>query len=204
MSGEEQNIIDFYTHFIDKYHPTSSMAVGWSTKEKQNLIHFELLRELLKNVNDRDYTILDVGCGVGALSDKVLGEYTGIDMHPRMIEEAKKLYPDKTFINKSLEQYNVKHDYGVCAGSFNYLGDGKDKPYYIIEELYKVLNQMGDLCRKGFSISYNVDIEGDYYVNSIRRTFINSELIRYCFYHFKRCTFRADYLDDDFMITVFK
>jgi len=47
--------------------------------------------------NDR---ILDVGCGNGRLTkifDKVKVNYTGIDISPRMLEQAKKLFPNHTF-----------------------------------------------------------------------------------------------------------
>lgn len=42
--------------------------------------------------------ILEIGCGQGVCSTKVTAKYTGIDPSQVMIDRAKELYPDRTFL----------------------------------------------------------------------------------------------------------
>lgn len=64
---------------------------GWkATKELAELCH----------INSNKY-VLVVGCGTGISANKLYKEYgckmLGIDIHPRMVEQAKKEYPDIKF-----------------------------------------------------------------------------------------------------------
>ena len=71
--------------------------------------------------------ILDVGCGLGAywgyLKDQeVRVKYTGIDLFPNVIQEAKTIYPDARFEVRNLlaRPYPTRSfDYSFLSGVFN-------------------------------------------------------------------------------------
>lgn len=66
------------------------------------------------------WSVIDVGCGFGALSDLVPPEskYLGIDISPDLIEIAKLRYPDKAFqvvdISNRTEFEDRQFDIAIC------------------------------------------------------------------------------------------
>ena len=70
-------------------------------------------------------SVLDVGCGVGHLIDHFnnIGldvQYTGLDTNRYAIEQAQKIYEDKTFIHGTLDVIDETYDWGLASGIFNY------------------------------------------------------------------------------------
>ena len=71
--------------------------------------------------------VLDVGCGLGAFwgflkRGKIKAHYTGIDLFPNVIEEARKLYPEAAFENRVLTARPFRpgaFDYAFLSGVFN-------------------------------------------------------------------------------------
>ena len=83
---------DHYQMTFNDYGATSK-GVDWGDKEWAALLRQRKMLEILKNRNFS--TILDVGCGYGALADLIHKEkfnlkYCGIDVVEEMIREAKK------------------------------------------------------------------------------------------------------------------
>jgi SAM-dependent methyltransferase len=112
-----------YTETFSKHGPTSR-GVDWS----DSVVKEELrLSKVLGVIRDRDstngFSVLDVGCGYGTAL-KYLREksdnftYVGIDLVAAMIEEAKTLYPDQSFICGDFleENFNDYFDYVICNG----------------------------------------------------------------------------------------
>lgn len=51
--------------------------------------------------------VLDIGCGRGEFSRYVSGEYTGVDKDKEIVVEAKKRFPDKTFLVKDIHKDKI-------------------------------------------------------------------------------------------------
>jgi trans-aconitate methyltransferase len=97
--------------------------VGWKTAESQK-VRFKALARVAPLNGSK---ILDVGCGLGAFwgylqKRKISVQYTGIDLFPNMIQEARELYPDVRFEVRHIlaRPYSPKSfDYSFLSGVFN-------------------------------------------------------------------------------------
>jgi SAM-dependent methyltransferase len=97
--------------------------VGWKTAESQR-VRFEALTWVAPLKGSK---ILDVGCGLGAFwgylkEQEISVKYTGIDLFPEVIQEAKKLYPDARFAARQILRHPYparSFDYSFLSGVFN-------------------------------------------------------------------------------------
>jgi SAM-dependent methyltransferase len=104
-------------------HETPEKKVGWKTLESQR-VRFEMLTWVapLKRAK-----ILDIGCGLGGFwaylkEQEVPVRYTGVDLIPEMIEEAKALHPDAHFSARNILRHPYparSFDYCFLSGVFN-------------------------------------------------------------------------------------
>ncbi len=86
---------------------------------------------------DETASVLEIGCGTGELIAKVKGRHkTGIDFSGKMIEEAKKQFPDIEFICCPAEELETdkKYDVVILSNLIGYLTDIQA----VFEELHKV------------------------------------------------------------------
>ena len=91
------DIIKHYNKLIKKY-GMNPRGLGWK-KERQNL-RFAIFCEIFDFNNSR---ILDFGCGLADCYNYLILknysiDYTGLDINPSLIKEAKKRYPKTKFI----------------------------------------------------------------------------------------------------------
>ena len=144
---------NYYEGKLREYGPTSR-GVDWNSKESQEL-RFRQLMKVVKNHNGR-FTILDFGCGYGALFDYLKNnyqdfDYTGFDVSKAMIDQAKKLHPDlKNSWVYSIEKLK-KFDFVIASGLFNVKLNYNDKEW--LQYVLKTLKQFNELCLKGFSFN---------------------------------------------------
>lgn len=104
-------------------HDAPERKVGWQTAESQR-VRFEALAIVGPLENTR---ILDVGCGLGAffayLKEKKLKvDYTGVDLFPGVIREAKQLYPEGKFQVRNIlaRPFSPRtFDFSFLSGVFN-------------------------------------------------------------------------------------
>jgi SAM-dependent methyltransferase len=104
-------------------HLSPEKRVGWLTAESQK-VRFEALAsvEPLEGMK-----ILDLGCGLGGLygflKERGIGvDYTGVDLFPPLIQEARKLNPGIRFETRVLlaQPYPSRNfDYVFLSGVFN-------------------------------------------------------------------------------------
>ena len=102
---------------------TPEQKVGWQTAQSQK-VRFETLAAIgpLKGAK-----ILDVGCGLGAYWGYLKGQetradYTGVDLFPNVIRQAKLAYPDTRFEARNILQRPFRpgsFDYAFLSGVFN-------------------------------------------------------------------------------------
>jgi SAM-dependent methyltransferase len=103
-------------------HGATAAGVDWNSAESQRLRFEQLLRVV---ASDRTFSILDFGCGYGALVEELVRrgwnfEYFGYDISHQMLERAHSLYGGDhrcSFLEPGEPLPQV--DYVVASGVFN-------------------------------------------------------------------------------------
>ena len=111
-------------------HGENYKALDWNSPESQRL-RFKIFKEIfIYGKKASGISLLDVGCGLGDLYGFLKAEgllnrhrisYTGSDISARLLEAARKRYPDALFELKDIleDRYIPKYDYVFCSGVFN-------------------------------------------------------------------------------------
>ncbi len=134
----------------------SSEGVDWNSKASHYLRFEQLTKNFLMN---EDTTILDYGCGYGALIDFFkekntnFKKYVGFDISEEMIQKARELFKDHSvsFLYNQNELEDKKFDYVVANGIFNVRLDEKDDVW--LAYILKTLDHMNSISEKGFSFN---------------------------------------------------
>ncbi|MCP4022596.1 MAG: methyltransferase domain-containing protein [Desulfobacteraceae bacterium] len=142
------------SHYSQKIqtHGSNYKGVDWGSKQGQKIRFEQLLRFL--NL-DENITIIDYGCGYGALLDVLSakhfkGTYQGYDISAAMIQKAKTRQTSGQFhLSFTSDAAQLKtSDYTLTSGIFNVKLETPDDQWlpYILHTLEKI----ADLSRKGF------------------------------------------------------
>lgn len=132
-------------YFTDKLneHGATYKGVDYNSTESQELRFFQLLKVI--DMGKR-YSLLDFGCGYGAMYDYLIRlghdlHYVGYDIADSMIIKGRELHPDNTdcqFTNR-LDEVPML-DYAVVSGTFNMKLDADHDSWTTI--VLEALNQM--------------------------------------------------------------
>jgi len=147
-----QKAAEYYTQKV-RMHGPSPRGVDWNGEESQ-LIRFEQLCKIISAVEGEPFSILDYGCGYGALIDFLKQryknfDYTGFDVSEEMVTQARNLYPAYRFTSDEREL--SPHDYVVASGVFNVKLDIPSDEW---EDYVKAhLHYLDSLSRKGFAFN---------------------------------------------------
>ena len=135
-------------------HGASALGVGWNSDESQNT-RFD---QLLKIIEMPSFSILDYGCGYGALAVYMeqkgyQANYHGFDILESAIEIARRTQNHKqhrTFFTEKDELPIC--DYVVASGVFNVRGEQSFETWtgYVIQSLH----HFNELSRKGFASNF--------------------------------------------------
>lgn len=114
-------IVEYYEGKLAAFGP-SARGMDWKDEASQIKRFEQLMRALPITLRSGRFTILDYGCGSGALLPFLLERgydcaYTGYDRSPRMIAEAQRVHPGATFTSKW--ETVAPADYVVASGVFN-------------------------------------------------------------------------------------
>jgi SAM-dependent methyltransferase len=149
--------LDHVKSYFDKRiqeHGASPRGSDWNSEESQN-IRFD---QLLKVVETQSFSLLDYGCGYGALADYLAAkgfevDYFGYDILESAIETARKAHSDKPrrsfFTDKS--QLPIC-DYAVASGIFNFRGEQSFEDW--TDYVLGVLTEFNQLSLRGFSSNF--------------------------------------------------
>lgn len=149
--------LDHVKSYFDKRiqeHGASPRGSDWNSESSQNT-RFD---QLLKVVEMQSFSILDYGCGYGALADylETAGfdvDYYGYDILESAVETARAVHgnkPRRTFVtNKS--QLPLC-DYTVASGIFNFRGEQSFDSW--TEYVLAVLNEFNQLSQRGFASNF--------------------------------------------------
>jgi SAM-dependent methyltransferase len=135
-------------------HGASPRGADWNSEASQN-VRFD---QLMKVIEVPRFSILDYGCGYGALANYLdekgfEAEYHGFDILESAIELARHAHsgkPRRIFFSEAEKLTPV--DYTVASGIFNMRGEQsyEDWTAYVLS----VLRQFDALSRKGFASNF--------------------------------------------------
>jgi SAM-dependent methyltransferase len=137
-------------------HGETARGVDWRDEETQDIRMTQMLK--LMETKEAPCTLLDVGCGYGALLAKVRAEklpyeYTGVDVVPAMIDAASQRFKDAKFLCADVFSLptDMRYDYVICNGVIT---QKLDFDVAAMEEFSKrLIRQMFSLCRIGIAIN---------------------------------------------------
>jgi SAM-dependent methyltransferase len=126
-------------------HQEPEKRVGWQTAESQR-VRFETFCQVGPLARAK---ILDVGCGLGAFfgylrEKRIRTDYTGVDLFPGLIREAKRAYPKTPFEVRNVYSRpfpSRSFDYAFLSGVFNV--KVRDNWKYMKALITSVLKQTG-------------------------------------------------------------
>lgn len=135
-------------------HGASPRGSDWNSETSQNLRFDQLLRV----VEAQSFSLLDYGCGYGALADYLVTQgfevdYYGYDILESAIETARRVHADqprRTFFMDKAELPVC--DYAVASGIFNFRGEQSFEDW--TEYVIGVLQEFNQLSRRGFSSNF--------------------------------------------------
>ena len=149
--------LDHVKSYFDKRmreHGASPRGSDWNSETSQNT-RFD---QLQKVIEAQSCSLLDYGCGYGALADflETKGfdvDYYGYDILESAIETARKVHMNKPrrvfFTDKS--QLPIC-DYAIASGIFNFRGEQSFENW--TEYVLSVLNEFNQLSQHGFSSNF--------------------------------------------------
>jgi SAM-dependent methyltransferase len=135
-------------------HGASPRGSDWNSETSQH-IRFD---QLLKVVESRAFSILDYGCGYGALADYLVtngldADYFGYDIVESAIETARQAHQGKPKCKFFTEKTQLPAcDYTVASGIFNFRGEQSFEEW--TEYVLGVLNEFDRLSLRGFSSNF--------------------------------------------------
>lgn len=135
-------------------HGATPRGVDWNSEESQ-ILRFEQLTKIVRQ--PRGFSLNDLGCGYGALSDYLLSKYqdftyTGCDVSSDMILAARSCHapsPNVQFVVAAAPP--AMTEYGIASGIFNVrLGRSDAKWLNYIKETLDVLD---GTSQRGFAFN---------------------------------------------------
>jgi SAM-dependent methyltransferase len=149
--------LDHVKSYFDKRireHGASPRGSDWNSETSQN-IRFD---QLLRVVESQTFSLLDYGCGYGALADYLVSngfhaDYYGYDILESAIETARQAHqgkPRRSFFTEKTQLPVC--DYTVASGIFNFRGGQSFEEW--TEYVLGVLNEFNQLSLHGFSSNF--------------------------------------------------
>jgi SAM-dependent methyltransferase len=149
--------LDHVKSYFDKRiqeHGASPRGSDWNSETAQNT-RFD---QLLKVVERQSFSLLDYGCGSGALANylELKGydvDYYGYDILESAIETARKAHenkPRRSFFTDKLQLPVC--DYIVASGIFNFRGEQSFETW--TEYVLGILNEFNRLSQHGFASNF--------------------------------------------------
>ena len=149
--NEEHLTVRRYQKFFNK-HQQSHKSLNWGSREGQHL-RFKILAGIGLLEGKR---ILDVGCGLGDFAEwldqnNIRVEYTGLDLTPDLVGQARKNYPERYFFQGSILDESLlkgqQFDFVFSSGIFcTYNRDGD-------AWLKAAVSRMWLLCKEGVAFN---------------------------------------------------
>jgi SAM-dependent methyltransferase len=149
-----RSVVEHYEQQLARFGP-SARGMDWKDEASQ-----ELRFRVLCGVCDlAGRSVYDVGCGAGHLfgflrAQGVACDYLGSDLSPRMLESARRLYPEARFEQRDLlrDPPPERRDAVLCSGLFTVkLAHGEPEWWSFVQEM---LRRMFEACR--VAVAFNL------------------------------------------------
>lgn len=178
----------------------SRRAVGWASKEKQELRFNTLIKNFQKK-HLQEESIVDFGCGLSHFliwlqEQSIEANYLGVEIVKDFLKENKKNFPDYEFLTtSSFLQTNRKYGYIIANGVFT-LSWGKNHRKKVKEMIRRLYRK----SKYGFSFtmlnSYYPWKKENYY------HFDPFKIGKFCYSLTDKINIDISYLPEDFTITL--
>ncbi len=154
--GTSPDLSKIRRYFFKKFneHGSTPMGMDWNSDESQRC-RFE---QIAKVINPEEtYSIIDYGCGYGALFDylKEFGHgfsYSGFDIVEKMILEGKKIHAGISNCHFTTEESElIGADYVLESGIFNIKLDTDERCW--TDHVISTINRMNELAKKGLAFN---------------------------------------------------
>lgn len=134
-------------------HGVSAKGVDWNSEDSQKL-RFELLLGVVSNQSN--FSILDYGCGYGAMLNVIKSNFTdvqyfGYDISEEMLIRAKATFGENAHTKWSGSLGDQQYDYTVSSGVFNVKLNQEISVW--TEYILSILNEINEKSVKGFSFN---------------------------------------------------
>ncbi|MEZ5172430.1 MAG: class I SAM-dependent methyltransferase [Bacteroidia bacterium] len=205
MSKEILNKVGKYYSDKISVHGATPKGVDWNGEQSQVLRFKQLLRVC---DNNDSYSLLDFGCGYGALLDYLIEDadsridYSGFDISAEMISAAKIKFNNKFDFFTELNP-ELKFDFIVASGIFNVRQETPDAEWekYILD----TLELMNKHSVKGFSFNVLTSYSDKEFMHDYLYYASPEKLFSYCKTQFsKQVALLHDYQLYEFTILVKK
>ena len=203
MNSTNQQIKQLYQDKYKKY-GVSPKALFWHGKGAAH----QRFRQMWAEIDFNNKSVLDVGCGFGEMGKFLLRRYkgvsyTGVDIVPEFIKEAKNLLPEgrfevRDYFENPLEE---KFDIVLASGTINSnVGDNvKNKKWrekainvmFMHTKKTLIFNMLGAHPQPENDPNSNI-----WYADSL-------EVLKYCMSLTRRVVLRANYHPTDFTILMY-
>ena len=152
-ASTRERVADYYSEKV-RQHGETAQGVDWNSTESQKTRFDQLLGIVQSGATE--YSVLDYGCGYGALID-VLTErgqpfrYVGYDVSEEMILRARRLHPGDQCEFTTDEKELGPSDYVVASGVLNVRLEASKAQWkeYVLE----TLDDLHRLSLKGFAFN---------------------------------------------------
>lgn len=145
----------YYTEKMNQFGFTAK-GVDWNSTESQ-VLRFDQLSRILPEQKTEAFSLLDFGCGYGALFERLVQQrenftYVGYDISPEMIAHCKSKFPHKNLSFYSEEEKLPTVDFVLASGVFSVKVQFDDSVWltYILGSLQKLF----ELSRKGIAVNF--------------------------------------------------
>jgi SAM-dependent methyltransferase len=191
-------IFDYHRTMIAFHGNKGPAALGWRDQESQ-LIRFRVLAGM---ANFEGCSVLDAGCGhadlLGYLQSLFPGLcYTGVEMVPELLEEARTRYSGLPGITFFMADFSVDAlpavDYVLASGSLNYY---QENPEFI----FKAIAKLYDSCRIGLGFNLLRHI----IPNGLLVAYDPVKIREYCESICNNVSFCMDYSEEDFTVFMYR
>jgi SAM-dependent methyltransferase len=143
----------YYTRKLDAFGETPR-GFDWNSSDAQQVRFTQILSVC---EGDPSFRINDVGCGYGALLDRLdalpgCTGYTGYDVAPAMVEAARRRYRDRRDVRftNALDEVSAA-DYSVASGIFSVKGDVDADSW--LAYVHRTIDLICERSQRGFSFN---------------------------------------------------
>jgi SAM-dependent methyltransferase len=154
-------VLDFYRAKLAEHGPTA-LGVGWPGEDRQIVMFDQLLKicsSPRSGARDTHFSLLDYGCGYGALLQHLLtnswtfDRYVGFDLLPEMASAGKQLFRNHQRIAEFTADSGSLSpvDYVVCSGMLNVKQNADQSAWQV--HVLQLLDRMWSFAKKGMAFN---------------------------------------------------